>query len=53
MGGYKTVVVGTDGSASSLRAVERAGALASGASAATSAAGVTGIFFSSATVLFG
>ena len=33
MGGYKTVVVGTDGSASSLRAVERAGALASGADA--------------------
>lgn len=30
MGGYRTVVVGTDGSASSLRAVERAGALASG-----------------------
>ncbi len=30
MGGYKTVVVGTDGSPSSLRAVERAGALASG-----------------------
>ena len=30
MSGYRTVVVGTDGSASSLRAVERAGALASG-----------------------
>lgn len=30
MSGYKTVVVGTDGSDSSLRAVERAGALASG-----------------------
>jgi nucleotide-binding universal stress UspA family protein len=30
MGGYKTVVVGTDGSDSSLRAVERAGHLASG-----------------------
>lgn len=30
MGGYKTVVVGTDGSDSSLRAVERAGQLASG-----------------------
>ena len=30
MGGYKTVVVGTDGSESSLRAVERAGQLASG-----------------------
>lgn len=30
MGGYNTVVVGTDGSASSLRAVERAGQLASG-----------------------
>lgn len=30
MGGYHTVVVGTDGSDSSLRAVERAGALASG-----------------------
>jgi nucleotide-binding universal stress UspA family protein len=30
MAGYKTVVVGTDGSPSSLRAVERAGALASG-----------------------
>lgn len=30
MGGYQTVVVGTDGSASSLRAVERAGQLASG-----------------------
>lgn len=29
MSGYKTVVVGTDGSASSLRAVERAAALAS------------------------
>lgn len=29
MGGYKTVVVGTDGSDSSLRAVERAGYLAS------------------------
>lgn len=33
MGGYKTVVVGTDGSESSLRAVDRAGALASGADA--------------------
>jgi nucleotide-binding universal stress UspA family protein len=33
MGGYNTVVVGTDGSASSLRAVERAGQLASGAGA--------------------
>jgi nucleotide-binding universal stress UspA family protein len=30
MGGYNTVVVGTDGSNSSLRAVERAGQLASG-----------------------
>ncbi len=30
MGGYQTVVVGTDGSDSSLRAVERAGRLASG-----------------------
>ena len=30
MGGYKTVVVGTDGSDSSLRAVDRAAALASG-----------------------
>lgn len=30
MGGYKTVVVGTDGSDSSLRAVERAGQLATG-----------------------
>ena len=30
MSGYKTVVVGTDGSDSSLRAVDRAGALASG-----------------------
>lgn len=30
MSGYRTVVVGTDGSASSLRAVERAAALASG-----------------------
>lgn len=30
MGGYKTVVVGTDGSDSSMRAVERAGQLASG-----------------------
>ena len=30
MGGYKTVLVGTDGSDSSLRAVERAGQLASG-----------------------
>ena len=30
MGGYNTVVVGTDGSDSSLRAVERAGQLASG-----------------------
>lgn len=29
MGGYKTVVVGTDGSDSSLRAVDRAGYLAS------------------------
>ena len=29
MSGYKTVVVGTDGSDSSLRAVDRAGALAS------------------------
>ncbi|MGI9124099.1 MAG: universal stress protein [Mycobacterium sp.] len=33
MGGYQTVVVGTDGSDSSLRAVERAGQLASGAGA--------------------
>ena len=30
MGGYTTVVVGTDGSDSSLRAVDRAGQLASG-----------------------
>lgn len=30
MSGYKTVLVGTDGSDSSLRAVDRAGALASG-----------------------
>ena len=30
MGGYKTVVVGTDGSASSMIAVERAAWLASG-----------------------
>ena len=30
MGGYQTVVVGTDGSDSSMRAVERAGQLASG-----------------------
>lgn len=30
MSGYKTVVVGTDGSDSSLRAVDRAGALAAG-----------------------
>jgi len=30
MGGYNTVVVGTDGSESSLRAVEKAGKLASG-----------------------
>lgn len=30
MSGYKTVVVGTDGSSSSLRAVDRAGAIASG-----------------------
>jgi nucleotide-binding universal stress UspA family protein len=30
MSGYKTVVVGTDGSDSSLRAVDRAGQLASG-----------------------
>ena len=30
MGGYKTVVVGTDGSNSSLRAVERAGQIAAG-----------------------
>lgn len=30
MGGYKTVLVGTDGSDSSLRAVDRAGQLASG-----------------------
>ena len=30
MGGYKTVVVGTDGSDSSMRAVDRAGQLASG-----------------------
>ncbi|MGB8407832.1 MAG: universal stress protein [Mycobacterium sp.] len=28
MGGYRTVIVGTDGSASSMRAVERAGAFA-------------------------
>lgn len=33
MSAYQTVVVGTDGSDSSLRAVERAGALASGAGA--------------------
>lgn len=33
MGGYNTVVVGTDGSDSSLRAVERAAHLASGAGA--------------------
>ena len=33
MGGYKTVVVGTDGSDSSLRAVDRAGQLASGPNA--------------------
>ena len=33
MGGYQTVVVGTDGSDSSLRAVDRAGQLASGAGA--------------------
>ena len=33
MGGYKTVVVGTDGSDSSLRAVDRAGYLASDADA--------------------
>ena len=33
MGGYKTVVVGTDGSDSSLRAVDRAGQVASGADA--------------------
>ena len=31
MGGYKTVVVGTDGSDSSLRAVDRAGQYDSGA----------------------
>lgn len=31
MGGYRTVLVGTDGSESSLRAVDRAGQLASGA----------------------
>ena len=30
MGGYKTVVVGTDGSDSSMRAVDRAAQLASG-----------------------
>jgi nucleotide-binding universal stress UspA family protein len=28
MSGYRTVIVGTDGSASSLRAVDRAGAVA-------------------------
>ncbi|HEX3544973.1 MAG TPA: universal stress protein, partial [Mycobacterium sp.] len=28
MSGYRTVIVGTDGSASSLRAVDRAGAFA-------------------------
>lgn len=33
MSGYKTVVVGTDGSDSSLRAVDRAGSLASGTGA--------------------
>jgi nucleotide-binding universal stress UspA family protein len=33
MSGYQTVVVGTDGSDSSLRAVDRAGALASGPNA--------------------
>ena len=33
MSGYQTVVVGTDGSDSSLRAVERAGAIASGSGA--------------------
>lgn len=33
MGGYRTVVVGTDGSDSSLRAVERAGAVAAQANA--------------------
>ena len=33
MGGYQTVVVGTDGSDSSLRAVDRAGQLASGSGA--------------------
>jgi nucleotide-binding universal stress UspA family protein len=33
MSGYKTVVVGTDGSDSSLRAVDRAGAIASGSGA--------------------
>lgn len=33
MGGYKTVLVGTDGSESSLRAVEKAGHLAAGAGA--------------------
>lgn len=33
MGNYRTVVVGTDGSASSLRAVDRAGAIAAAANA--------------------
>jgi nucleotide-binding universal stress UspA family protein len=33
MSGYKTVVVGTDGSDSSLRAVDRAGSIAAGAGA--------------------
>lgn len=33
MGGYQTVVVGTDGSDSSLRAVDRASQLASGSGA--------------------
>jgi nucleotide-binding universal stress UspA family protein len=33
MSGYKTVVVGTDGSDSSLRAVDRAGAIAAGSGA--------------------
>src|SRR6478735_8108428 len=33
MSGYKTVVVGTDGSDSSLRAVERAGQIAAGSNA--------------------
>ena len=33
MGGYRTVVVGTDGSDSSLRAVDRAGQLAAGSGA--------------------